>query len=132
MFKRLKEQVDIQKVKHSNVNLEELTKVEKELIFSDLLEDLLYEGDHILQKYNVDAYNTPIRTPEHPTKSHLVVVREGSRVEMIRFGEQGINGVDTYRTEEAKRKRDAFEKRFEGSISEGIFNAAYWAKKIKW
>lgn len=35
------------------------------------------------------GYNKPKRTPKHPTKSHVVLVKCGGKDKMIRFGEQG-------------------------------------------
>ena len=35
------------------------------------------------------GYNKPKRTPKHPTKSHVVLAKEGDTIKMIRFGEQG-------------------------------------------
>ena len=29
------------------------------------------------------------RTPNHPTKSHIVVAKEGNKIKTIRFGQQG-------------------------------------------
>jgi len=37
------------------------------------------------------GYNKPKRTPNHPTKSHVVLAKEGSKIKMIRFGEQGAS-----------------------------------------
>lgn len=38
------------------------------------------------------GYNKPKRTPGHPTKSHAVLAKEGGRVRLIRFGQQGVSG----------------------------------------
>ena len=35
------------------------------------------------------GYNKPKRTPDHPTKSHAVLAKEGTTIKLIRFGEQG-------------------------------------------
>ena len=35
------------------------------------------------------GYNKPKRTPDHPSKSHAVLAKEGSNIKLIRFGEQG-------------------------------------------
>ena len=39
-----------------------------------------------------DGYNKPKRTPKHPTKSHAVLAKEGDKVKLIRFGQQGVSG----------------------------------------
>ena len=33
--------------------------------------------------------NKPKATPNHPTKSHVVLAKEGDKEKLIRFGEQG-------------------------------------------
>ena len=35
------------------------------------------------------GYSKPKRTPNHPTKSHVVLVKDGGKDKMIRFGQQG-------------------------------------------
>jgi len=35
------------------------------------------------------GYNKPKRTPDHPKKSHAVLAKEGTKIKLIRFGEQG-------------------------------------------
>jgi len=45
--------------------------------------------DSRLAKAGVSGYNKPKRTPSHPTKSHVVVAKEGTKIKTIRFGQQG-------------------------------------------
>ena len=40
-----------------------------------------------------EGYNKPKRTPNHPTKSHVVLAKEGATVRLIRFGQQGVRGA---------------------------------------
>ena len=35
------------------------------------------------------GYNKPKRTPKHATKSHAVLAKEGGKVKLIRYGQQG-------------------------------------------
>ena len=49
------------------------------------------EKDPRLKKLGLTAYNKPKRTPSHPTKSHVVVARSGSKIKTIRFGQLGVN-----------------------------------------
>ncbi len=42
-----------------------------------------------LKKYGLSGYNKPKRTPSHPTKSHVVLAKEGDKIKLIRFGMQG-------------------------------------------
>ena len=41
--------------------------------------------DPRLERAGVEGYNKPKRTPKHPTKSHIVVAKEGNKVKTIRF-----------------------------------------------
>ena len=45
--------------------------------------------DPRLARAGVSGYNKPKRTPSHPTKSHVVVAKEGNKIKTIRFGQQG-------------------------------------------
>ena len=45
----------------------------------------------LLDRIGVSGYNKPKRTPNHPTKSHVVVAKEGDEVRTIRFGQQGVS-----------------------------------------
>lgn len=82
----------------------------------------------------VKRYNTPKRTPGHPTKSHVVVAKVGSKVKLIRFGQQGVKGSPKRKGESqaAKRRREAFKARHRKNIAKGKMSAAYWANKVKW
>jgi hypothetical protein len=81
-----------------------------------------------------EGYNKPKRTPDHPTKSHAVLVKEGSKIRLIRFGEQGTQGSPKKEGEsEAYRKRrESFKARHAKDIAKGPLSAAYWANKVKW
>ena len=39
------------------------------------------------------GYNKPKRTPKHPKKSHAVLAKQGDKVRLIRFGQQGVKGA---------------------------------------
>ena len=47
------------------------------------------EKDSRLKRAGVSGFNKPKRTPSHPTKSHIVVAKEGDKIKTIRFGQQG-------------------------------------------
>jgi hypothetical protein len=81
-----------------------------------------------------DGYNKPKRTPKHPTKSHVVLAKEGDQVKLIRFGQQGVSGSPKSAGEsEAERKRrEAFKARHAANIKKGKMSAAYWADRTKW
>ena len=81
------------------------------------------------------GYNKPKRTPNHPTKSHVVLAKEGSTIKMIRFGEQGASKAGKPKAGESakmKAKRKSFKARHGKNIARGKLSAAYWANKVKW
>lgn len=81
-----------------------------------------------------DGYNKPKRTPKHPDKSHAVLAKEGDKVRLIRFGQQGVKGSPRREDESkaAKARREAFKARHAKNIAKGKMSAAYWANKTKW
>lgn len=90
--------------------------------------------DPRLARAGVEGYNKPKRTPNHPTKSHIVVAKEGDQIKTIRFGQQGVSGSPKKKNEsEADRKRRAsFKARHAENIAKGKMSAAYWANRTKW
>ena len=80
------------------------------------------------------GYNKPKRTPSHPTKSHAVLVKEGSKVKLLRFGEQGTQGSPKKEgeSESYRNRRESFKARHAKDIAKGPLSAAYWANKVKW
>jgi hypothetical protein len=92
------------------------------------------EAAKILERIGVDGYNKPKRTPNHPTKSHVVVAKEGDKTKTIRFGQQGVSGSPSKKGESDadKARRKSFKARHSANISKGKMSAAYWADKVKW
>ena len=81
------------------------------------------------------GYNKPKRTTKHPTKSHVVLAKEGTTIKMIRFGEQGAKTAGKPKAGESARmkaKRKSFKARHGKNIKKGKLSAAYWADKVKW
>lgn len=87
-----------------------------------------------LKRAGVDKPNDPKRTPNHPTKSHVVVAVEGDEVKVIRFGQQGVKGSPPRKNESKadKARRASFKARHAKNIAKGKMSAAYWAHKEKW
>jgi len=83
--------------------------------------------DSRLTRAGVTGYNKPKRTPNHPTKSHVVVAKEGDQVKTIRFGQQGVSG-----SPEGSARNEAFKARHAKNIAKGKMSAAFWANKVKW
>lgn len=90
--------------------------------------------DPRLERAGVAGFNKPKKTPSHPTKSHVVVAKEGDKVKTIRFGQQGVSGSPkkTGESESYRKRREAFKARHAGNIAKGKMSAAYWADKVKW
>ena len=89
--------------------------------------------DSRLARAGVSAYNKPKRTPNHPTKSHVVVAKEGDKIKTIRFGQQGVSGAGKNpKTSTEKNRRKSFKARHAKNIAKGKMSAAYWANKTKW
>ena len=97
--------------------------------------------DPRLAKAGVSGFNKPKRTPSHPTKSHVVVAKEGDKIKTIRFGQQGKK-VGTLKgtagkpkageSARMKAKRKSFKARHAKNIKRGKMSAAWWADKVKW
>jgi len=84
-------------------------------------------------KENFSGYNKPKRTPSHPKKSHAVLAKEGGKIKLIRFGQQGVSGAGkSPKTASEKARRASFKARHAKNISKGKMSAAYWSNKIKW
>lgn len=82
--------------------------------------------DNRLERAGVSGFNKPKRTPGHPSKSHIVVAKEGDKIKTIRFGQQGV------KTNQTAGQREAFKSRHAKNISKGKMSAAFWADKVKW
>lgn len=83
--------------------------------------------DSRLTKIGVSGYNKPKLTPNHPTKSHVVVAKEGDEIKTIRFGQQGVKG-----SPDGSKRNEAFKARHAENIAKGKMSAAFWAAKVKW
>ena len=90
--------------------------------------------DPRLDRAGVDGFNKPKRTPDHPTKSHVVVAKEGDKIKTIRFGQQGVSGSPKKEGESKsyRARRESFKARHAQNIAKGKMSAAYWADKVKW
>lgn len=79
--------------------------------------------------------NKPMRTPNHPTKSHVVKACENGVEKLIRFGEQGAVTAGKPKKGESRRmkmKRKSFKARHRKNIAKGKMSAAWWANRTKW
>jgi hypothetical protein len=85
------------------------------------------EKNSRLERAGVSGYNKPKRTPNHKTKSHVVVAKVGDKVKTIHFGAQGAVG-----SPDGSKRNEAFKARHASNIAKGPLSAAYWANKVKW
>ena len=98
---------------------------------------MVAKKDPRLARAGVSGYNKPKRTPNHPTKSHIVVAK-GKGCEngkTIRFGQQGVKTAGKPKTGESakqKARRKSFKARHGKNIAKGKMSAAYWANREKW
>ena len=79
--------------------------------------------------------NKPRRTPNHPTKSHVVKINDNGTERLIRFGQQGVSTAGKPKKGESKKqkaRRKSFKARHAKNIAKGKTSAAYWANKVKW
>ena len=72
------------------------------------------------------GYNKPKRTP-NASKSHAVLAKDGDKVKLIRFGQQGVQG-----SPDGTARNRAFKARHASNIAKGKMSAAYWSNRVKW
>ena len=94
-----------------------------------------------MKRLGLKGVNKAKRTPNHKTKSHVVMAKEGDKYKLIRFGQQGKR-VGTLKgtagkakkgeSKRMKAKRKSFKARHAKNIKRGKMSAAYWADKVKW
>ena len=90
---------------------------------------------NLLKKHVLSGVNKPKRTPQHPKKSHIVLAKEGNKVKLIRYGQQGAKTAGKPKAGESdrmKKKRASFKARHRRNIAKGKMSAAYWANRSKW
>ena len=90
--------------------------------------------DPRLERHGLSGFNKPKRTPKHATNSHVVLAKEGDKVKLIRYGQQGVSGSPKREGESksAAARRKSFKARHAKNIAKGKMSAAYWANKSKW
>ena len=90
--------------------------------------------DSRLARAGVSGYNKPKRTPNHPTKSHVVVAKDGNKIKTIRFGQQGVKGAGKNpKTKKDKARRKSYYARHDAQDKNpSKLSAIYWSHKVKW
>jgi hypothetical protein len=87
-----------------------------------------------MKELGLSGVNKPKKTPNHPTKSHVVMAKEGDTYKVIRFGQQGVEGAGSSpRTEAEKARRRSYYARHnaQGKPTTKL-SAKYWSHKVKW
>tara|TARA_R100000900_G_scaffold79946_1_gene62842 strand:+ start:435 stop:728 length:294 start_codon:yes stop_codon:yes gene_type:complete len=87
-----------------------------------------------LKRYGLSGLSKPKRT-SGGKKSHIVAVRVGGKIKIIRFGQKGASTAGKPKPGESARmkaKRKSFKARHRKNIAKGKASAAYWANKVKW
>lgn len=46
-----------------------------------------------MKRVGLSGVNKPKATPNHKTKSHVVMAKEGDKYKLLRFGQQGVKGA---------------------------------------
>jgi hypothetical protein len=86
--------------------------------------------DPRLERAGVSGYNKPKKTPDHPTKSHVVVAKEGDKVKLIRFGQQGVVGAgNAPKTEKDKARKRSYYARHNAQESLKEWTEQKWRTK---
>lgn len=92
------------------------------------------KADPRLKRAGVEGYNKPKRTPNHPTKSHVVVAKQGDQIKTIRFGQQGVKGAgkNPKTASERARKKSYYARHNAQDSNPSKLSARYWSHKVKW
>jgi hypothetical protein len=90
--------------------------------------------DPRLARAGVSAYNKPRRTPNHPTKSHVVVAKSGGQVKTIRFGQQGVKGAgrNPKTAKDKARRKSYFSRHNAQDPNPSKLSPRFWSHKVKW
>jgi hypothetical protein len=90
--------------------------------------------DPRISKLGVSGYNKPKKTPNHPTKSHVVLAKVGDEVKTIRFGQQGVKGAGKNpKTAAEKARRKSYYARHNAQDpNPSKLSARYWSSSEKW
>jgi len=88
----------------------------------------------VMRGERFSGYNKPKRTPKHPKASHAVLAKEGDKVRLIRFGQQGVKGAGRNpKTAKDKARRKSYYARHNAQDSKpSKMSARYWSHKTKW
>lgn len=88
----------------------------------------------LMKENGLEGVNKPKRTPSHPTKSHVVMAKEGDEYKLIRFGQQGVKGAGKNPTskKDKARKKSYYARHNAQDPNPSKLSARYWSHKVKW
>jgi hypothetical protein len=89
----------------------------------------------LMRKLGLSGYNSPKRTPSHPTKTHVVLAKEGDKTKLIRFGDKNAKPAGKPKAGESeamKKKRASFKARHARGIAKGKMSGSYWSDRVRW
>ena len=88
----------------------------------------------MLKKYRLKGVNKPKRTPDHKTKSHMVLAQDGHKLKLIRFGQQGVRGAgkNPKTAKDKPRKKSYYARHNAQDANPSKMSARYWAHRTKW
>ena len=87
-----------------------------------------------MKKEGLSGVNKPKRTPNHKTKSHVVMAKEGDTYKLVRFGQQGVKGAGKNPTsaKEKARKKSYYARHNAQDPNPSKLSARYWSHREKW
>ena len=87
-----------------------------------------------MKEEGLKGVNKPKRTPDHKTKSHMVLAAEGHNMKLIRFGQQGVSGAGKNPTsaKDKARKKSYYARHNAQGKPTTKLSAKYWSHKVKW
>lgn len=79
------------------------------------------------------GYNKPKKTP-NANKSHAVLAKDGDKIKLVRFGQQGVTGAGKNPTsaKDKARKKSYYARHNAQDPNPSKLSARYWAHKVKW
>ena len=88
-------------------------------------------GDKLKKRMKL---NKPQRTPNHPKKSHAVLVKCNGKERLIRFGQQGVKGAgkNPKSAKDKARKKSYYARHNAQDAKTNKCSARYWSHKVKW
>ena len=88
----------------------------------------------LMKENGLEGVNKPKRTPNHPSKSHVVMAKQGDEYKLIRFGQQGVKGAGKNPTSEKDkaRKKSYYARHNAQDPNPSKLSARFWSHKEKW